>query len=175
MAKEGAIEMLVRLLESSEPLTQRQAAKALANLGVNPDNKRKIAVEGGLPKLVDLCASKIVAVKIEAIAAIANLAVNGENLAWFSASKCFLCRSKNFYFFDLDANELEIVRLHGLDPIVKAAQFAADTLINHVKAGGSFPVDAKSNRDLANMEELGAQCARALRNLSVNRKSPITP
>lgn len=143
MAKEGAIEMLVRLLESSEPLTQRQAAKALANLGVNPDNKRKIAVEGGLPKLVDLCASKIVAVKIEAIAAIANLAVN-------------------------DANELEIVRLHGLDPIVKAAQFAADTLINHVKSGGSFPVDAKSNRDLANMEELGAQCARALRNLSVN-------
>lgn len=143
MAREGGIEMLVDLLDSKEPLTQRQAAKALANLGVNPDNKKKIADIGGIPKLVLLCNSKLVAVKVEAIAAIANLAVN-------------------------DANELEIVRLNGLEPIVQAAQQSANSLSEHLRNGGSFPIDAKSNRDMSNLEELGAQCARALRNLSVN-------
>ena len=60
--------------------------------------------------------------------------------------------------------------MRGLDPIVKAAELVSDTLRNHVNKGGSFPIDSKSNRDMANMEELGAQCARALRNLSVNRE-----
>jgi len=35
MAKEGGLEMLITLLKSSSDLVQRQAAKALANLGVN--------------------------------------------------------------------------------------------------------------------------------------------
>ena len=48
MAKEGAIEMLILLLNSNYELVQRQAAKALANLGVNVDNKRKIALCGGI-------------------------------------------------------------------------------------------------------------------------------
>ena len=77
MAKEGAIEMLIELLDCHHELIQRQAAKALANLGVNTDNKRKIAQKGALPKLISLASSSQVSVKIEAIAAIANLAVNG--------------------------------------------------------------------------------------------------
>jgi IS4 transposase len=47
MAKEGAIEMLIHLLSNNYELVQRQAAKALANLGVNAENKRKIAECGG--------------------------------------------------------------------------------------------------------------------------------
>ncbi len=78
MADEGAIECLICLLESSNDLIQRQSAKALANLGVNPDNKPKIAEAGGIPKLVRLAGTPQIAVRIEAIAALANLAVNGQ-------------------------------------------------------------------------------------------------
>jgi hypothetical protein len=46
MAKEGGIEMLISLLDSPHELIQRQSAKALANLGVNADNKRAIALKG---------------------------------------------------------------------------------------------------------------------------------
>jgi hypothetical protein len=77
MSQEGAIEMLTDLLSSNHELTLRQSAKALANLGVNTDNKKKIADLGGIPKLVRLAGMESVAVRIEAIAALANLAVNG--------------------------------------------------------------------------------------------------
>lgn len=77
MAKEGAIEMLVGLLESEHELIQRQAAKALANMGVNGENKRKIALAGGIPHLVTLAGVPQISVRIEAIAALANLAVSG--------------------------------------------------------------------------------------------------
>lgn len=80
MAHEGAIEMLVDLLESKHELIQRQSAKALANLGVNADNKRRIAERGGIPGLIRLAKNSSLPVKIEAIAAIANLAVNGNTI-----------------------------------------------------------------------------------------------
>lgn len=77
MANEGGIECLITLLDSPNELIERQAAKALANLGVNSDNKPKIADAGAIPKLIKLAGSKVVGVRIEAIAALANLAVNG--------------------------------------------------------------------------------------------------
>lgn len=81
MAGEGAIQSLISLLDSSSELIQRQSAKALANLGVNPENKCHISELGGIPKLLRLCEPRVhVSVKIEAIAAIANLAVNGNKL-----------------------------------------------------------------------------------------------
>lgn len=67
------------IVYSDQELIQRQSAKALANLGVNPDNKRAIALKGGIPKLVRLAAVPAMSVKIEAIAALANLAVNDAN------------------------------------------------------------------------------------------------
>ena len=79
MAREGAVEMLIKLIGSQNDLIQRQSAKALANLGVNSDNKRKIALAGGIPKLVMLAQSPLISIKIEVIAALANLAVNGEH------------------------------------------------------------------------------------------------
>lgn len=77
MAKEGAIEMLIELIDSNNELIQRQSAKALANLGVNTENKRRIAAAGAIPKLIRLSGSALISIKIEAIAALANLAVNG--------------------------------------------------------------------------------------------------
>ena len=77
MAAEGGIEILIGLLDCPMELTQRQSAKALANLGVNADNKRRIAEAGGIPKLVKLSGSSHITVRIEAVAALANLAVNG--------------------------------------------------------------------------------------------------
>ena len=70
--------MLISMLESDYELIQRQSAKALANLGVNSANKRKIALAGGIPKLVAVAKTNTVSIKIEAIAALANLAVNGK-------------------------------------------------------------------------------------------------
>ncbi len=79
MAQEGGIECLITLLDSNHELTQRQAAKALANLGVSNENKPRIAEAGGIPKLVKLAGVSAIGVRIEAIAALANLAVNGKS------------------------------------------------------------------------------------------------
>jgi hypothetical protein len=63
-----------------------------------------------------------------------------------------------------DANELEIVQEGGLNPIILGTADAAAALDNR---GAQFKGDAK---EYSNLEELAAQCSRALRNLSVNRK-----
>lgn len=142
MAKEGAIEMLITMLNSPNELIQRQSAKALANLGVNTENKRLIALAGGIPKLVQLAKSPLCSIKIEAVAALANLAVN-------------------------DANEVEIVNAGGLEPIIEGATFSASALDlgGRVGAKGDSAAFVGTTEQF---EELAAQCARALRNLSVN-------
>jgi hypothetical protein len=103
MADEGGISMLITLMRSKNEQIQRQACKALANLGVNGEalfcvviwvvrcrpltntatglaaaNKERIAKEGGIEPLIELASSKNLSVCIEAVAALANLAVNGE-------------------------------------------------------------------------------------------------
>lgn len=79
MAEEGGIEMLINLLNTPNEHVQRQAAKSLANLGVNVSNKSKIAEAGGIVPLVTLAASPHPGVAVEAVAALANLAVNDDN------------------------------------------------------------------------------------------------
>ena len=59
--------------------TPKQAAKALANLGVNVDNKVTIAQKGGISPLIQLADCGKEAVQVEAVAALANLAVNDDN------------------------------------------------------------------------------------------------
>lgn len=78
MAAEGAIEVLVSMLDSPHPHLQRQSSKALANLGVNMNNKDLICKAGGVPPLVKLAGCRSTSISIEAVAALANLAVNGE-------------------------------------------------------------------------------------------------
>ena len=89
--------MLAKLLDSDHELIQRQSAKALANLGVNSENKRKIAEEGAIPKLVRLAGVPQVSVKIEAIAALANLAVNGKIFIRFIYTLETLPKKKYIY------------------------------------------------------------------------------
>ena len=100
------------------------------------ENKNLIAAAGGIPRLVLLAGSTLMAVRIEAIAALANLAVN-------------------------DHNEIEIVRYHGLEPIVNGLVVSSDGLNHHHN---------KSEKELQLLEELATQCSRSIRNLSVNRK-----
>jgi hypothetical protein len=66
---------------------------------------------------------------------------------------------------------LEIVRVGGLDPIIRGIVETADLLLerqNKKFFDGSKAVVGSDDRYLAGEEELAAQCSRALRNLSVN-------
>jgi hypothetical protein len=56
---------------------------------------------------------------------------------------------------------MEIVRLNGLDPIVGGLAHSADILHND---------HSRDDKDIHLVEEQATQCARAIRNLSVNRK-----
>lgn len=87
-ARAGGLPMLIRLLKSPSEQVQRQAAKAVANLGVNHDNKELIAKAGGVEPLIALARGASVPVKIEAIAALANLAVNGACAPRGQAAQC---------------------------------------------------------------------------------------
>lgn len=91
MAEEGGIDMLVIMLASPQAHLQRQAAKALANLGVNSGNKQRICRAGGVPPLVRLAGSKNPEVAVEAVAALANLAVNGKRHSWGFCHTAFNC------------------------------------------------------------------------------------
>lgn len=65
--------------------------------------------------------------------------------------------------FFTDNNEVEIVRVNGLQPIINGAAIAAENLTGY----GTN----KTDKELTQLEELATQCSRALRNLSVNRES----
>ena len=84
---------------------QRQAAKALANLGVNSENKATIAEKGGIKPLIRLTIESPDSVKVESVAALANLAVN-------------------------DDNEVAIGDLGGLPPILDCARSRNSELVS---------------------------------------------
>lgn len=136
--------MLVNLLDTPQELTQRQAAKALANLGVDAGNKIEIAKQGALPRLLNLIKNSGIRVKTEAVAAIANLAVDGE-LPFLCICVPLMCLIYlHLPYLRTDQNELEIARLGGIPLIMDGLRMTQE-------------------------EELVAQCARAIRNLSVHR------
>lgn len=67
---------------------------------------------------------------------------------------CILCT--------VDNNEVEIVRVQGLPPLIQGTALAAEGLTSDLSA--------KTDKEVLQLEELATQCCRALRNLSVNRK-----
>ena len=152
MAENKGLEMIIRLLSSTSTHVQRQAAKALANLGVNTDNKRKIAEANGIDPLVALVRCDARGVQIEAVAAIANLAVNGTY--YLILCPFWVCQIlvESFcmpVFSFAEENEVEIAEkgmIHDLLQLVETE-------------------DA----------ELQSQCTRALRNLCVNGTSSFHP
>ncbi len=57
------------------------------------------------------------------------------------------------------------MKLNGLQPIVSGTELAAEELDD---------LSTRSEREISQLEELATQCSRALRNLSVNRKSFVS-
>lgn len=180
MAEEGGVEMLVRLLAEPSDTVQRQAAKALANLGVHKENKIRISSKGAVPPLIGLIISGTVSVQIEAVAALANLAVNGEDLLTLrcgtgtgTGALSLLCMhnavsiSRVGAFPAADANEKIIAEHGGIEPIVKrATEAVAGTL--------DIPSTVAASKATAMRLELQSQCARALRNLSVRGETAMS-
>ncbi len=171
----GGLKLLVPLINSRNPEVQRLSAHALANFSVNSENKEIMAEEGAIEMLVQLLDSDVEQTQRQSAKALANLGVNGDNKRTIADKGGIpqLVRLANSPSIPVrieciaalanlavnDYNEVEIVRHGGLEPIVLSASM---TCSNMRGSGGSF-----DDGD-ANFEELGAQCARALRNLSVN-------
>jgi hypothetical protein len=149
MAERDILVAIIRLLSVPNESVQRQAAKAIANLGVNKDNKVTIAGAGAIPPLVTLVKTSPIAVQIEAIAALANLAVNGACVCRECSSCCDRACA--------DRNEELIAEHGGIEPIVRAV----------MSVEGSDSVTTVGKKHVTLVQELRAQSARALRNLSV--------
>jgi hypothetical protein len=172
----GGLKLLVPLINSRNIEVQRLSAHALANLSVNSENQIVMAREGAIEMLVQLLDSDVEQIQRQSAKALANLGVNVDNkrsiadkggipqlirLASNSSIPVRIeCIAALANLAVNDYNEVEIVRLGGLGPIVASTALASDNL----RGGGSDSPDDGG----ANIEELGAQCARALRNLSVN-------
>ncbi|RHY33483.1 hypothetical protein DYB32_001600 [Aphanomyces invadans] len=86
MANEGGIDMLIHLLQSNNEHVQRQAAKALANLGVNGlvfhtnisyANEIEIAQEGGLKPIIQAAKSDSMELQSQVARALRNLSLGG--------------------------------------------------------------------------------------------------
>eukprot|EP01036_Dinobryon_divergens_P022256 gene22256-30498_t len=173
----GGLKLLVPLTRSTDREVQRLAAHALANLSVNSDNQKLMAHENAIGSLIGLLDSDLDLIQRQAAKALANLGVNAANKAQIADEGGIpkLVRLATVAQIPVkieaiaalanlavnDANELEIVRLGGLEPIITSMALAAEGL------EGSERVP-RASRDLPLLEELATQCARALRNLSVN-------
>lgn len=172
----GGLKLLIPLTRSTDQEVQRLAAHALANLSVNAENQRLMAQEGAIVALIELLDSNVDLIQRQSAKALANLGVNADNKRLIARLGGIpkLIRLCMFTHVSVkieavaaianlavnDDNELEIVQLGGLEPIVSATIESADRLSS-----------AKGVDDVDYYEELASQCARSLRNLSVNSRN----
>jgi len=171
----GGLRLLVPLTKSSDEDVRRLAAHALANLSVNTKNQQLMAAEGAIEMLLDLLDTNNEVIQRQAAKAIANLSVNHANklqigqiggiakLVRLAGSKTLQVKVEAIAALGNlavnDYNELEIVKQGALVQLASSAALAAQHL---QQASG------KRDREQLNWEELAAQCARCLRNLTVN-------
>jgi hypothetical protein len=176
----GGLRLLIPLTKSVDVEVQRLAAHALANLSVNADNQVLMAQEGGIEMLIGLLDNDHELIQRQSAKALANLGVNTDNKRAIALKGGIpkLVRLAGAMQLTVkieaiaalanlavnDANELEIVQYSGLVPIVGGMAEAVGMLYRNNGYHGDV-------RDYANYEELAAQCARALRNLSVNAQN----
>jgi len=172
----GGLKLLIPLTQSTDAEVQRLAAHALANLSVNAENQKLMAEEGAIESLLDLLSSNNELIERQAAKALANLGVNAENKPKVAAAGGIpkLVRLANVGSIAVkieavaalanlavnDKNEVEIVKCAGLEPIVAGLSQSASELDNSVSG--------RSEKEKYLLEEQATQCARALRNLSVN-------
>jgi hypothetical protein len=112
---------------SAQEAVQRQASKALANLGVNATNKTLISKLGALPPLITLSRHPNASVSVEAVAALANLAVN-------------------------DSNEEKICELGGIEPILGGVKSGnLDLQSQCARALRNLSVNPKNKKTIINL------------------------
>jgi len=171
----GGLRLLVPLTKSTDHDVRRLAAHALANLSVNAKNQTLMADEGAVEMLLDLLESDNEVVQRQAAKAVANLGVNQDNklkigkiggiprLVRLAASPALQVKIEAIAALGNlavnDFNELEIVKDGALVHLAASAAVAAQYM---QQARG------RRSREGAHWEELAAQCARCLRNLTVN-------
>lgn len=172
----GGLKLLIPLTKSTDVEVQRLAAHALANLSVNAENQQIMASQGAIEVLISLLDSTHTQTLRQSAKALANLGVCSENkrpIALAGAVTQLVRLSGGLYSVPIkieaiaalanlavnDLNEIEISSADGIRVILNALMQAVEII-----DASSGPRD----RECVNAEELLAQCARALRNLSVN-------
>ncbi len=174
----GGLKLLVPLTKSTDDDVKRLAAHALANLSVNSNNQVLMAREGAIELLVTLLKSQNEVIQRQASKAMANMGVNADNkaliglagaipplIALAKTSKLEVKIEAIAALGNLsvnDQNELEIVREGVLEALEESAAMALRFLLNFRESG------QRRDKECANWEELAAQSARCIRNLTVN-------
>jgi len=175
----GGLKLLIPLTRSSDSEVQRLAAHALANLSVNAENQRLMAVEGAVEMLINLLDSSQVQTQRQSAKALANLGVHQENKRMLAEAGAIpklvrLTEASVSTTVKIEAvaalanlavndqNEVEIEACNGIRTIVAALRTSCDFT-------DSF--SGVRDREFNYTEELIAQCARALRNMSVNERN----
>jgi hypothetical protein len=173
----GGLRLLIPLTKSSDQEVQRLAAHALANLSVNAENQKLMAKEGAIESLIFLLGSGSDLIQRQSAKALANLGVNTDNKTRIATAggipKLVRLAGQGSMAVKIEAiaalanlavndkNEVEIVKCYGLEPIVQGLELGA-TELNESRL---------TPKEKLLLEELATQCARALRNLSVNPSS----
>jgi len=172
----GGLRLLIPLTKSSDSEVQRLSAHALANLSVNADNQRLMASGGAIDALIILLDSSLMQTQRQSAKALANLGVLLENKRTIAVAGAIpklvrLTQPEISIAVKIEAvaalanlavndvNEVEIEQAGGIVSIIAALVSAMGYVETHVTA---------RDREYYNAEELIAQCARSLRNLSVN-------
>lgn len=169
----GGLQLLVPITQSNDPEVRRLAAHALANLSVNAENQILMAKQGAIEMLIPLLDTPHSMAQRQSAKALANLGVNADNKRHIVTAGAVEPLVRLMHCEDLSVgieavaavanlavnadNEADLVAGGALEPIVEGARIAVEGLY-----------DPHSEESEADLEEMAAQCARALRNLSVN-------
>lgn len=174
----GGLKLLVPLTKSTDDDVKRLAAHALANLSVNSNNQVLMAKEGAIELLITLLRSTNEVIQRQASKAVANMGVNANNKALIGRAGAIppliaLARTSKLEvkieaiaalgnLSVNDENEVEIVNEGVLEALEESASMALRFLLNFRESG------KRRDKECANWEELAAQSARCIRNLTVN-------
>jgi len=174
----GGLKLLIPLTRSTDSEVKRLAAHALANLSVNAENQRLMAIEGAIEVLIELLDSESAQTQRQSAKALANLGVHHDNKRLIAEAGAIprLVRLTTSAHTTVkieavaalanlavnDQNEIEIEASNGIKSIVAALQSSIEFVESYTGV---------RDREFNHVEELVAQCARALRNLSVNARN----
>jgi len=153
---------VIRWADSTDPSAQFQAARALADLAIEPENQILIAKTGGISPLAKLARSRDPEVHRCAVIAIANLALNDENQTTLTEQGCLpilvglvqhgsdevklhCARALANLAYCHENNEKAIAAQGGLGPLVElAASGGAETQVEATAALANIARNAET-------------------------------